>query len=184
MCPDTLVVIDESYWGYSGTGDAHLKGFLQNYPNAMILRTFSKFFGLPGLRIGYGFVHSKHEVFIRYANRYLGFNRLAEEMALAALDSFDYYQGVSRVIEAEKQRYYSELRPLDGVRVYDSQANFVMIELPQKAKAKLKANIEKNSIVIRFLEDMGLENHFRVSVGKPEVNTLVVQCIRDAVASL
>ena len=182
-CPDTLIVLDESYWGYNGMGNSHLKRFLENHPNVLILRTFSKFFGLAGVRIGYGFIHQKHEFLIRSANRYLGFNRLAEEIALAALDSFDHYLEISRVIEAEKQRYYKELRPLQGMRIYDSQTNFVLMAVPEKTKENLKTHFEKAGILVRFFEEPGLENHFRVTIGKPAINTLVIQCIRDAVVS-
>jgi histidinol-phosphate aminotransferase len=181
-CPDTLFVLDEAYWGYEGDGNAHVSKFFQNYPNAVILRTFSKFYGLAGVRIGFGFVHPQHHALIQGANRYLGFNRMSEELALAALDSHDHYLDVSKIVEQEKERYCSTLRSLPGVRVYDSKANFILISIPEKTVKPLKDGFQKAGIKVRFFDEKGLENHFRVSIGKPEVNDLVFQCIQDAVS--
>jgi histidinol-phosphate aminotransferase len=181
-CPDTQVVLDESYWGYHDAENAHVRRFMQNYPNAVVLRTFSKFFGLAGVRIGFGFIHPEHDIFIRYANRYLGFNRLSEELVLSALDSFDHFKGVARLVDDEKQRYYRELRLLPGVRAFESKANFILIAVPEKTVNALKANFKKSNILVRFFEDGGLENHFRVSIAKPEINAQVIRCIQEAVA--
>ncbi len=181
-CPQAMMLIDESYWGYHEKQNAHLHRFLKLYPNIVILRTFSKYYGLAGVRIGFGFIHQKHEQFINFSKRYLGFNRLSEELALAALDSADHYEAMSRLVENEKLRYYSELRSLSGVRVYDSKANFVLISVPSNVLPKLKANFKKANILVRFFENNGLENHFRISIAKPEINSLVFQCIKDAVS--
>jgi histidinol-phosphate aminotransferase len=183
-CPDTLFVFDEAYWGYEDEDNSHVPRFQQNLPNVIILRSFSKYFGLPGIRIGFGFVHAKHQAFIQSSQRYLGFNRLSEEMALKTLDSMDHYRNISAVLRQEKNRFYSTLRPLPGVNVYESKANFIMISIPEAAVAPLKDNLRNEAIKVRFFDEKGLENHFRVSIAKPEINTLVLQCLKNAVSSI
>jgi histidinol-phosphate aminotransferase len=180
--PESLVVIDESYWGYHDKANAHVPYFLQNYPNAVILRTFSKYYGLPGIRIGFGVIHSKHGQLINTSMRYLGFNQLSEKIALATLESSDYYETVNQTISSGKDHYCQELRPLPGVQVYDSNANFILISIPPEALPKLKTLFCGAEIAVRFFTNNGLESHFRVSLAEPQVNALVIQCIKEAVS--
>jgi len=181
-CPDSFVVIDEAYWGYSGTDNSYVKQFISNYENVILLRTFSKFYGLPGVRIGFGFIHERNSQFINFANRYLGYNRISEKLAIAALDSEDHYDKIRELMNTDRERYYQELRTLPGVQVYKTEANFILVELPERSLQPLKELLAADNIAVKFLSEKGLENHLRISIAPLEVGDKVRQAIKKAVS--
>ena len=180
-CPESFIAIDEAYWGYTNTDNTYIKRFIENYENVIILRTFSKFYGLPGVRIGFGFINEKNDQFINFANRYLGYNRISEKLAMAALDSPDHYKRISQIMEEDKNKYYDELRTLKGVKVYETDANFILIEIPEKSADKLKELLTSQNISVKFLSEKGLENHLRISIAPVEVGNMVRNAIKQAV---
>ena len=91
---DTMVLIDEAYASFISTDTDYIAPLVNKYSNLIISRTLSKFYGLPGLRVGFGFIGKGHEQFESYINKYLGYNRFSEAVALAALDSDEHFQGV------------------------------------------------------------------------------------------
>lgn len=181
-CPDSFIALDEAYWGYTEHGDAHVKEFIENYENVIILRTFSKYYGLPGIRIGFAFINEKNQQFINFANRYLGYNRISEKLAIAALDSEDHYLEIKKRMNEDKERYYKELRDLPEVNVYDTDANFILIKIPERSKEKLKTLLEREEISIKFLSDEGLEHHLRISLAPLELGDKIRSAIKQAVA--
>ena len=84
---DTMVLVDEAYASFITSDTDYIAPLVNKYSNLIISRTLSKFYGLPGLRAGFGFIGKGHDQFLSYSNKYLGFNRFAEAVALAALDS-------------------------------------------------------------------------------------------------
>ena len=89
---DTMVLIDEAYASFISTDTAYIAPLVNKYSNLIISRTLSKFYGLPGLRVGFGFIGKGHDQFESYINKYLGYNRFSEAVALAALDSDEHYR--------------------------------------------------------------------------------------------
>ena len=88
MVPEeTLLLMDEAYASFVNTDTSYIKELTEIHPNVIFCRTFSKFYGLPGLRMGFGFTGKSElmERFGRYANKYLGYDRLSEELGIAAL---------------------------------------------------------------------------------------------------
>jgi histidinol-phosphate aminotransferase len=181
-CGDSFIALDEAYWGYQSGDNSHVKRFIEKYPNLIILRTFSKYYGLPGVRIGYGFINEANERFIKFANRYLGYNRLSENLALAAMDSEEYYAGIRKIMQADKEKYYSETRQLPGVKVYDTYANFILIEVPEGVSEKIKELLEPQNILIKYLSSGSLKNHLRISLAKVEIGDKVRKAIKEAAA--
>ena len=86
---ETMVLIDEAYASFITTDTDYIAPLVNKYSNLIISRTLSKFYGLPGLRMGFGFMGAGHDSFLSYANKYLGYNRFSESVALAALESDD-----------------------------------------------------------------------------------------------
>ena len=80
----TVVLIDEAYASFVSTDTSYIKKLVNKYQNLIISRTLSKFYGLPGLRMGFGFMSKELENFSRYSNKYLGYNRISEDIAIAA----------------------------------------------------------------------------------------------------
>lgn len=177
---DTIVLIDEAYASFITHDTAYIAPLVEKYSNLIISRTFSKFFGLPGLRMGFGFIGKGHEDFLNYANKYLGYNRFSEAVALAALDSEDHYRKVAEDMEWDRQLFQTELGNLSGFKVYKSVANFILVKYPVDIKETLKTQLAKQDYKIKFMGDKGLEDCLRITLGQPQQIQLVVDTIKAA----
>ena len=148
------------------------------YNNLIIARTLSKFYGLPGLRVGFGFIGAGHEMFLSYSNKYLGYNRFSESVALAALESDEHYRKVADQMEWDRQLFKRELGDLPGFKVYKSSANFILIKYPVDIKEDLKKAMAEQDYKIKFMTDKGLEDCLRITLGRPEQIQVVVDTIK------
>lgn len=177
---DTMVLIDEAYASFITCDTSYVAPLVNKYSNLIISRTLSKFYGLPGLRMGFGFIGKGHEGFLNYANKYLGYNRFSEEVALAALDSDDHYRKVAEDMEWDRQLFKKELGGLPGFKVYKSVANFILIKYPVEIKAALQKALAEQDYKIKFMGDKGLEDCLRITLGQPQQIQVVVDTIKKA----
>ena len=177
---ETMVLIDEAYASFITNDTAYIAPLVEKYSNLVISRTLSKFYGLPGLRMGFGFMGKGHEGFLNYANKYLGYNRFSEAVALAALDSDEHYRKVAEDMEWDRQLFKKELGNLPGFKVYKSVANFILIKYPTAIKEKLQKALAANDYKIKFMGDKGLEDCLRITLGTREQIQFVVDTIKQA----
>jgi histidinol-phosphate aminotransferase len=176
---DVPVVFDEAYWFDSRP--LEVRRLLEDHPNILIVRTFSKYYALAGLRIGYAFVGEQLKKLEKLSHRYLGFNRLSEEVAMAALDSPDYYRRIASNMRADKDLYYRELGRLPGFTVFRSEANFLLVEIPEGFGKPLKDFLTGRGIYLKFMDEPQLHSHIRITVGTPRQNRTVIDAIKDFV---
>ncbi len=155
----------------------YIAPLVNKYDNLIISRTLSKFYGLPGLRLGFGFIGKGHDAFTSYVNKYLGYNRFSEAVALAALDSDDHYRRVADEMDWGRQLYKKELGNLPGFKVYKSVANFILIKYPLEIKEPLKAALAAEDYKIKFMSDKGLESCVRITLGRREQTQAVCDTI-------
>jgi histidinol-phosphate aminotransferase len=174
---ETMVLIDEAYASFITTDTDYIAPLVNKYSNLIISRTLSKFYGLPGLRVGFGFIGKGHDQFISYVNKYLGFNRFSEAVALAALDSDDHYRKVADDMEWGRQLYKKALGDKPGFKVYKSVANFILIKYPVEIKEQLKEALADQQYKIKFMSDKGLESCLRITLGRKEQTQTVVDTI-------
>ena len=174
---DTMVLIDEAYASFISTDTDYIAPLVNKYRNLIISRTLSKFYGLPGLRCGFGFIGQGHEQFISYINKYLGYNRFSEAVALAALDSDDYYRHVADEMNWGRELYKRELGNMPGFKVYKSVANFILIKYPIEIKEQLQEALADQSYKIKFMTDKGLESCVRITLGRREQTQAVCDTI-------
>ena len=174
---ETMVLIDEAYASFITTDTDYIAPLVNKYSNLIISRTLSKFYGLPGLRVGFGFIGKGHDQFISYVNKYLGFNRFSEAVALAALDSDDHYRKVADDLEWGRQLYKKALGDKPGFKVYKSVANFILIKYPVEIKEQLKEALADQQYKIKFMSDKGLESCLRITLGRKEQTQTVVDTI-------
>lgn len=179
---DTVVILDEAYSMFAGDGTEHVSQLVRKYPNLIVIRTFSKFHSLAGLRIGFALTGGSHERFILFSSRYLGFNRLSEQIGLAALDSKDYYGKVASKMMADSQMYFDEFSLLPGFRPFRSCANFILVEIPGGIKDDLKKYLLERNVVLKFMDEENLERHIRITIGTNEQNKLVIQLVKSFLA--
>ena len=174
---DTMVLIDEAYASFISTDTAYIAPLIEKYDNLIISRTMSKFYGLPGLRTGFGFIGKGHDQFLSYVNKYLGFNRFSEAVTIAALNSEAHYRRVADDMEWGRQLYKRALGHLEGFKVYKSVANFILIKYPVEIKEALQKALALEEYKIKFMGDKGLESCLRITLGRKEQTQMVVDTI-------
>lgn len=104
----TIVLVDEAYASFVSTDTDYIKMLVDKYPNLIISRTLSKFYGLPGLRMGFGFMSKELANFGKYSNKYLGYNRISEDIAIAALKSDAHYRNIARLMNESRACFEAE----------------------------------------------------------------------------
>lgn len=176
---ETMVLIDEAYASFITNDVDYIAPLVNKYSNLIISRTLSKFYGLPGLRMGFGFMGAGHNDFLKYANMYLGYNRFSEAVAIAALESEDHYRKVAEMMEWDRQLYKKELGQLPGFKVYKSVANFILIKYPVEIKEALQKALIGANYKIKFMGDPGLESCVRITLGRPEQTQAVCDIIKQ-----
>jgi histidinol-phosphate aminotransferase len=175
-----ILVVDEAYAEFSGESVVDLVG---HAPNLVVLRTFSKWAGLAGLRIGYGIVP---ETIIRHLWKIkppYNINMAANAAALASLDDLEYLMANVRRIITERERVFAELQTIDGLTPLPSRANFILMRLQQGNGREVKQALEGRGILIRQYNKPGLHDCIRVSIGTPEQNDLFLAALRDVLDS-
>ena len=178
---DTMVLIDEAYASFITSDTDYIAPLVNKYRNLIISRTLSKFYGLPGLRCGFGFIGAGHDHFVSYINKYLGYNRFSEAVALAALDSDEHYRQVADDMEWGRQLYKKALGDKPGFKVYKSVANFILIKYPVEIKEALQKALADQNYKIKFMSDKGLEECVRITLGRKEQTQVVVDTILSVI---
>ena len=178
---DTMVLIDEAYASFITSDTDYIAPLVNRYDNLIISRTLSKFYGLPGLRCGFGFIGKGHDQFQSYVNKYLGYNRFSEAVALAALESDAHYRRVADDMDWGRKLYGRELGGLPGFKVYKSVANFILIKYPEAIKERLQQALADEKYKIKFMSDKGLESCIRITLGRREQTQAVCDIILKTV---
>jgi len=174
---ESIVIFDQAY-AFDGF-NAHLEILLKDNPNLILVRTFSKYFALAGLRIGFAYIGENIQKLPRLTNRYLGFNRLSEEIAIAALDSPEYYKTISDKMKKDKELYNSELGMIKGFKVFKSDANFILVKIPKEIYKDLKEFLNGKGLIIKFMNEELLNSHLRITLGTEEQNRAVINAIKE-----
>lgn len=179
-----LVLLDEAYYEFTADDPDFPDSMSYRLDNVLTLRTFAKAYGMAGLRLGYGL---GHEYLIDFINRIkLPFepNCLAQAAGLAALGDDLYLQ---RTLENNRSGMRVICNELDrlGLQWVPSRGNFVLIELhAADLVSKVHESLLKQGIAIRPLTAFGLPTCFRISMGKPDENELLIAALRTAFSSL
>ena len=168
-----LIVLDEAYIEFAAPenlGKTISKiTDVPNRENLIILRTFSKLAGLAGLRVGYGALPSWLMPILWKAKQPYNVNVAASTTALAALEDTAYLKDTVSKLVSERQRLFDELSRIPWVSPYPSNANFILCRITDRGAAQLKADLAaQHGIFIRYFNKPGLDDHIRISVGKPE----------------
>ncbi len=169
-----IVVLDEAYIEFSGGSRAQ---WVLAHENLIVLRTFSKWAGLAGLRIGYGiFPHWIGTHLLKIKQPY-NVNVAGTTAALASLDDVAYLLDNVAKIQAERERLYDALARFDFLQPYPSQANFILCRVVGRDAAALKESLAQQGILIRYFNTPGLQSHIRISVGKPSDTSALLNAL-------
>jgi histidinol-phosphate aminotransferase len=187
-----LVVLDEAYIEFSGLGRLGAGGTrLGDVPrleNLVVLRTFSKWAGLAGLRVGYGAFPEWLLPMLWKAKQPYNVNVAASRAAIASLEDLDYLENRVAALVAERERMFSGLSQLPGIRPYPSSANFLLCRIAGGGEGgdsspgqALKSRLVQRGILIRYFDKPGLRDCIRISAGKPEQTDKLLEALHELV---
>ena len=162
-----ILVIDEAYFEFSKNSYADL---IKKYSNLIILRSMSKWAGLAGLRIGYGLMSKELSELTRSVKNPYNVSNIAEESLIISLKNASYLMQRVDLIIAEREKLKIKLEKLLDIKVYPSNANFLLCKLINSNLAELNIKLIKNGVFVRLFPSKELENCFRVSIGTADEN--------------
>jgi histidinol-phosphate aminotransferase len=170
-----VVVIDEAYAEFSGTSVVDL---VPEHPNLIVLRTFSKWAGLAGLRIGYGVFPLGIIRHLWKIKQPYNVNVAAQAAALASLEDLEFLQANVQRIVAERERLYVKLGNFDFLRPYPSRSNFILCRVLGRDARQLKLFLEREGVLVRYFDKPYVRDCIRISVGRPEQTEVLLQALR------
>jgi histidinol-phosphate aminotransferase len=170
------LVVDEAYYEFCGETVVPL---VSRYRNLMVLRTFSKWAGLAGLRVGYGIFPPRIAEYLMAIKIPYNVNVAAEIAVRESLKDLGYLQGRVKAIIAERERLFGELKKLKRLRPFPSQANFIFCTVLKGNARELQQKLQKKGILVRYFDRAFLENGIRISVGKPEHTDALIKTLRE-----
>jgi histidinol-phosphate aminotransferase len=177
---DTYVVSDEAYKEYVTEDNFpdSLK-ILKDFPNLIIFRTFSKIYGLAGLRIGYTIAHPDVISALRNCWTPFSINGLSYVAAIAALDDTEYVKKCAAVNAEQRMILYNELMSL-GFEVTEPRGNFIYVEFSNpQGKDRICEKLNENRIIVRPLDRFGQDSALRITVGRPEENQRLIEVLKQ-----
>lgn len=152
---ESVIMVDEAYWGYGDCSNEFEKNIITKYNNVVITRTFSKFYGLANIRIGYGLCSYPLRRTIGLDLPLFRAGGISRKIAYAAQKDGEYYDAMREETIAVRNWFIDALNALEHVKAYQSGANFVFVRL-EKAKAdQIQAFMEENNILLRLFTDGG-----------------------------
>ncbi len=173
---DLLVVVDEAYVEFAGESYAAL---VPMHENLVVLRSFSKWAGLAGLRAGYGCMSpALAAVLMRIKPPYTP-NVAAEAAMLVALEHRDEQMQTVRLLVDERERMASALRQLEYVRVYPSEANFLLCCVEGMPGREVRDRLAEAGLFVRYFDTPLLRDCIRISAGLPEHTERVVEALKE-----
>lgn len=178
-----VVVVDEAYCEFAGSTVADM---VMEHPNLVVLRTFSKWAGLAGLRVGYGIVPVELAELLMKVKPPYNVNVAAQVAVLASLEDLEGLQAKIEMLVEERERLFHRLKTLDWLVPYPSRANFVLGRVKsesgdgkERTARELWQALQERGVFVRYYESPGLENCLRVSAGRPEDTDTLLRALQE-----
>ena len=183
--PDhVLVILDEAYFEYAMENPLYPDSMHYRYDNVITLRTFSKIYGLAGIRIGYGFAHDMLISNLLKVKLPFEPNSLAQAAGIAALGDSEFLHRSLMVNAAGKRQLIPALQSL-GLTVIPSDTNFVMVPLADESVAlAVYEGLLHHGVIVRPLRAFGLPHCLRITVGTEEQIQVLIDALRQVLLNL
>ncbi len=189
-----LVILDEAYVDFAPPGSSRIlpsplpspelrewgggRGWGEDWPdNLIVLRTFSKWAGLAGLRLGYGVFPDWMMPHLWKIKQPYNVSVAAGRAGAVSIENANQLQIRAKKIIAERERLFIELAKIPWLQPYPSQANFILCKVIGRDAAQLKADLARQGILIRYFNKPGLDDHIRISVGMSHQTDLIVDML-------
>jgi len=176
LSKDLIVAVDEAYIEFSGNS---LTPLVPQYANLIVLRTFSKWAGIAGLRAGYGICPANIVPYMMKIKQPYNINMAAYVGILESLSDLDYLQKTVRAMVIERDVLFKGLQQFKWLKPYPSEANFILCAVLSRSAKDIYARLQKKGIFIRYFETPELKDYIRISVGRPEDTARVIAALRD-----
>jgi histidinol-phosphate aminotransferase len=167
-----IVGIDEAYAEFSGTSHLDLA---ERYENVVLFRTLSKFAGLAGFRVGYGVFPAWSLPYLaRVAPPFFNISALSSAVAVASLADLPALHANLDVLLAEREQLAANLAEIEGVEVFPSATNFILVSLPLEDSTQLLNDLAEHRVFVRRFgqPDHHLQHCLRISIGSPADNRM------------
>lgn len=173
---NTVVLVDEAYFDYVNDPEyPNAAAMLGDYPNLIVMRTFSKAHGLAGLRVGYALSSKSLNDVINRVRLSFNPNSLAQAAATAALADREHLEKTVSLNRRELKKLDEGLRQL-GLATLPSVCNFVTVDVGRPGREVFQALLNEG-IIVRPLDGYGLPTHLRISIGLPDQNQRLLEAI-------
>ncbi|HQP10559.1 MAG TPA: histidinol-phosphate transaminase, partial [Candidatus Omnitrophota bacterium] len=173
-----LVFFDEAYFEYVKARDyADTIGLLRAHKNIIVTRTFSKIYGLAGLRIGYGIGNAELIGLLNRIREPFNVNSLAQAAAMAVLKDQAYYRNLATRIAGQRQFLYRSFCGL-GLKFIKTHTNFILLDVAKDASEVSRALLRKG-VIVRDMTVWGLEGFIRVTIGTPKENQRFIKSLKE-----
>jgi histidinol-phosphate aminotransferase len=170
------VVVDEAYYEFSRQT---IMPLFTKYENLIVLRTFSKWAGLAGLRVGYGMFPEAIADFILRIKIPYNVNVAAQVAVAESLKDKDYLLASVQKLINERQRLSEQLQKISWLTVYPSQSNFIFCRIRNIDAQDLHKKLQMKGILVRYFDQPRIKDCIRFSVGKPEHTDALIKTLRE-----
>ena len=172
-----IVVIDEAYYEFTDKSFAKL---VLQHNNLIVLRTMSKWAGLAGLRIGYGFFNKELVQQLLKIKQPYNVNSAAELALIASLEDVDYLMKNVNLIIKERSRLYSALQVFNqDIKPLQSEGNYILCESLKVESSKIVQGLVRKAIFVRQFSHPKLKKYFRISIGKPQHTDAIISALKE-----
>jgi histidinol-phosphate aminotransferase len=173
---DSLIVVDEAYGEF---GQKSAISLVREYPNIVVLKTFSKAFSLAGLRIGFLIASSPIIKALEKVKLPYNVNALSQCMARLVWRNQVKLKSSIKLIVKERERLYKALKELNRLRVYPSAANFILFKVKGKGQIVWEKLVKRGILIRNFSSTSALQDCLRVTIGTPEENNFFLANLRE-----
>ena len=162
--PNSLILFDEAYWGFSEE-DIDIRRLVESYSNLIITRTFSKYYGLANIRIGFGFCNYSVRHIYGLGLPLFRESGISRKIASAAIKDTEYYEKITKTICDEREWFADEINKIQGLRAFQSDANFLVVDFGMHDPYEIQKDLKDNGILIRLLKN-DKKILSRITIGK------------------
>ncbi|MGI9554165.1 MAG: histidinol-phosphate transaminase [Thermodesulfobacteriota bacterium] len=174
---NVLIIADEAYFEYVNDEDyPNTLEYHNQYPNLITVRTFSKVYGLAGLRIGYGVASEEITSYVNRVRAPFNVNSLAQEAAIGALDDHEHVNSSNELNRTGMKFLEQNFNDLD-INFTKSYTNFILIDL-KKDPMPVYNSLLNEGVIVRPVGGYGLKKHLRVTVGTEEENNRFITALK------
>ena len=171
-----VVVVDEAYVEFA---DYSVTTLVKKYENLIVVRTFSKAFGLAGLRLGYGVADVEIAKALSGVSPPFSVNTISLKVGAKILENIEIVEHAIRKVRAEREKMVKALNGIDGVEAFNSKANFVLFKTEKPLDYVYNSMLQKGVLVRKIGTVLCFQNCFRATVGLPWMNAKLIDALKE-----